>query len=91
MGRKRKKLPVIERLEIIDVGAEGKSIAKHNDVVVFVAMVIPGDIVDVQLTRKRKNYMEAFPVKFHKYSEGREKPFCEHFGVCGGCKWQNLP
>lgn len=91
MGRKRKKLPVVERLEIIDVGAEGKSIAKHNDVVVFVTQVIPGDIVDVQLTRKRKNYMEAFPVKFHKYSEDRENPFCKHFGVCGGCKWQNLP
>ncbi|MDX2443824.1 MAG: 23S rRNA (uracil(1939)-C(5))-methyltransferase RlmD [Bacteroidales bacterium] len=91
MGRKRKKLPLIENLEIIDIGSEGKSVARKDDMVVFVTRVIPGDIVDVQVTRKRKNYLEGFPVKFHKYSDDRETPFCEHFGVCGGCKWQNLP
>lgn len=91
MGRKRKKLPLIENLEIIDIGSEGKSVGRKGDMVVFVTRVIPGDIVDVQVTRKRKNYQEGFPVKFHKYSDDRETPFCEHFGVCGGCKWQNLP
>lgn len=91
MGRKRKKLPVIEKLEIVDIGSEGKSIARNDDVVVFITKVIPGDIVDVQVTRKRKNFLEGYPVKFHKYSEDREEPFCEHFGTCGGCKWQNLP
>ena len=59
--------------------------------VVFITKVIPGDTVDVQVTRKRKNFLEGYPVKFHKYSEDREEPFCEHFGTCGGCKWQNLP
>ena len=84
-------MPLIENLEIIDIGSEGKSVARKDDMVVFVTRVIPGDIVDVQVTRKRKNYLEGFPVKFHKYSDDRETPFCEHFGVCGGCKWQNLP
>jgi 23S rRNA (uracil1939-C5)-methyltransferase len=90
VGRK-KKLPILENIEIIDAGAEGKAIAKHNDMIVFVNRVVPGDIVDVQVSKKRKKYLEAYPIKFHKYSADRVEPKCEHFGVCGGCKWQNLP
>jgi 23S rRNA (uracil1939-C5)-methyltransferase len=82
---------IIENLEIIDVGAEGKAIARHNEMVIFVTYAVPGDVVDVQINKKKKNYREGFPVKFHKYSEKRTQAFCEHFGVCGGCKWQNLP
>lgn len=73
------------------LAAEGKAIAKIEDKVLFVTNVVPGDIVDVQVTKKRKKYMEGQPVFFHKYSEMRVPAFCEHFGVCGGCKWQNIP
>ena len=91
MGRKRRELPLYEKVTIIDVAAEGKAIAKIDDMVVFVQHVIPGDIVDLQITKKRKKHMEANVVKFHEYSPIRIKPFCDHFGVCGGCKWQPLP
>ncbi len=90
MGR-RKKLPILENIEIIDAGAEGKAIAKHNDMVVFVNRVVPGDVVDIQVSKKRKSYLEGYPIKFHKYSDDRVEAKCEHFGICGGCKWQNLP
>ena len=90
MGIKRKSLPLLEQVEIQDIGAKGKAIAKYNDMVIFVTNVVPGDIVDIQVTRKRKNYLEGIPVTFHSYSEKRVKEFCEHFGTCGGCKWQNL-
>ncbi len=90
MGRKNP-LPFIEKVEILNIAAEGKSIAKIDNKVVFITQVIPGDIVDIQVTKKRSSFMEAIPVKFHKYSDLRVEPFCEHFGVCGGCKWQNLP
>lgn len=90
MGIKRKSLPVLEQIEILDIGAKGKAIARQNDMVIFVANVVPGDIVDIQVTRKKKNYLEGIPVTFHSYSEKRVKEFCEHFGTCGGCKWQNL-
>ena len=91
MGRKRKPLPIIENVEITNVAAEGKAIAKIDDKVIFITQTVPGDIVDIQVTRKKKSFLEAVPVKFHKYSDIRTEPFCEHFGVCGGCKWQNLP
>ncbi len=91
MGRSRKKKPLLEKLEITDVAAGGKAIGKLDDRVVFVTKVVPGDIVDVQVNRKRKNFYEGYPVKFHKYSDLRVEAFCEHFGVCGGCKWQTLP
>jgi len=91
VGRDRRKLPVIENLEITNIAAEGKAIAKIDNKVIFVTQVVPGDIVDVQIIRKRKSYMEAIPIVFKKYSEIREKPFCDHFEICGGCKWQNLP
>jgi 23S rRNA (uracil1939-C5)-methyltransferase len=87
----KRKLPFFEKVEITDVGAEGKAIARINDMVTFVSMVAPGDIVDLQVTRKRKRYAEARVTHFHKLSDIRVQPSCEHFGVCGGCKWQHLP
>jgi len=80
----------LERLEIIDIADDGKSVAKYNDLVVFVTGAVPGDIVDVRVIKKRRNYLEAKVINFHKYSDDRIKPFCKHFGVCGGCKWQSL-
>ncbi len=76
---------------ITDIAAEGKAIARYEGMVIFVSQCVPGDVVDVQVIRKRKRFMEGYPVKFHAYSPEREKPFCVHFGVCGGCKWQHLP
>ncbi|KAA3647411.1 MAG: 23S rRNA (uracil(1939)-C(5))-methyltransferase RlmD [Bacteroidetes bacterium] len=87
MGRKSRK-PFYEQVEILDTAAEGKSLAKIDEKVIFIAGTVPGDIVDVQVFRKRKKFMEGRVTKFHKYSEKRVTPFCEHFGVCGGCKWQ---
>ncbi len=98
VGRKRKKLPFYEKVEIIDLAAEGKAIAKiktegadGRELIVFVSNCVPGDVVDIQVNRKKKSFMEAFPVNFHKYSDVRVPAKCVHFGVCGGCKWQNLP
>ena len=91
VGRSRRNKPLLERIVITDMAAEGKSIGKIDDKVVFVTQAVPGDIVDVQVTRKRSNFYEGVPVKFHYYSDIRVTPFCEHFGVCGGCKWQSLP
>jgi 23S rRNA (uracil1939-C5)-methyltransferase len=90
LGRK-KDLPVLENVEITDVAAEGKALAKVNDMVIFVPWAAPGDMADIQLTRKRNSYAEGRVVRFHKYAEERAVPFCEHFTVCGGCKWQHLP
>ncbi len=91
MARKRKELPVLEEITITDVAAEGKALAKVNDLVIFVPYVVPGDVVDLKLTRKKNHYAEAVAVKFHEYSPVRAVPFCQHYGVCGGCKWQCLP
>lgn len=91
MSRKKKELPVLENIEITDVAAEGKAVVRVNDLVVFVPYVVPGDVVDLKLTRKKNHYAEAVAVKFHSYSPKRSQPFCPHFGVCGGCKWQILP
>jgi 23S rRNA (uracil1939-C5)-methyltransferase len=89
--RRKRKLPVLKDLEIIDFAAEGKSIGKMENKVVFVSGLVPGDIADIQITNMRKQFMEGYPVHISKESELRVKPFCSHFGVCGGCKWQNLP
>ena len=89
MGRRKK--PVFEQVTIETIGAEGKAIARVNDMVVFVDDVIPGDVVDIKIRRKKKSYMEGFPIAFHEYSPDRVTPFCSHFGACGGCKWQFLP
>ncbi|MBD98898.1 MAG: 23S rRNA (uracil(1939)-C(5))-methyltransferase RlmD [Verrucomicrobia bacterium] len=88
MGRRKKKNEILEHVEIIETAAEGKSLAKVNDQVLFVPHTVPGDIVDVQLYRKRRRYLEGKVIRFHKKSEHRVEPFCEHFGICGGCKWQ---
>ena len=90
MGRK-KNLPLLEKVTIENVGAEGKSLARVDNIVVFVKEAIPGDVVDLQVFRKEGRYMEARVVNYHSYSKQRSEPFCDHFGVCGGCKWQHLP
>lgn len=91
MARKKANYPLIEGLEITTLAAEGKAMGRWQDVVVFVPMTVPGDVVDVQVRSKRRRYMEGFVVRYVKRSTLRAEPFCEHFGVCGGCKWQNLP
>ena len=90
MARKKKELPLLEQVTITDVAAEGKALARVNDMVVFVPYVVPGDVVDLQVKRKKHSYAEAVAVKFYEYSPLRSEPFCKHFGVCGGCKWQCL-
>ena len=87
---KKKELPLLEQVTIADAGAEGKAVAKVNGLVVFVPFVVPGDVVDIQLFKKKKSYAEGRAVRFHHYSEARVEPRCPHFGVCGGCKWQIL-
>ena len=89
--RKKKPLPIIENVEIVDVAAEGKSIAKIDDMVVFIPYGAPGDIVDIKLDKKKRSFAEAHIERMVRPSEIRIEPFCEHFGVCGGCKWQHLP
>lgn len=91
MSRKKKPLPILERVTITDVAAEGKSLTRVNDMVVFVPFAVPGDVVDLQVRKKKHHYCEAEVVRFIKYSERRAEPVCQHFGICGGCKWQNLP
>lgn len=91
MARKKKELPLLENVTITDIAAEGKALARVNDLVVFVPYVVPGDVVDLQVKRKKNHYAEAVAVRFHEYSPKRAVPFCQHYGVCGGCKWQVLP
>ena len=91
MTRKKKPLPILEHIEITDFAAEGKSLARVNDVVVFVPWAVPGDVVDLQVRRKKHSFMEAEVIRYHEYSKVRAEAFCQHFGVCGGCKWQQLP
>lgn len=91
MSRKRKPLPLLEGITIEAVAAEGKALARVNDLVVFVPFVIPGDVVDLQVTKKKHSYAEAEVVRMITPSKDRIAPFCPHFGVCGGCKWQMLP
>lgn len=91
MSRYRKPNPILENVTIESVAAEGKSLFHNNDVVVFVPFCVPGDVVDVEILRKKHRYAEGRVVRFIEKSAVRAEPFCEHFGVCGGCKWQNLP
>lgn len=88
--RKKKELPILENIEITAIAAEGKALARVDDRVVFVPYVVPGDVVDLQVKRKKHSYMEAVCVAIHKYSPLRDTPKCQHYGVCGGCKWQCL-
>ncbi|HHU34190.1 MAG TPA: 23S rRNA (uracil(1939)-C(5))-methyltransferase RlmD [Bacteroidetes bacterium] len=90
MGR-RKGDRIIENVVISAIGAEGNAIGRKENQVVFVPMLVPGDVVDVRVRKKRKNYIEGSVVRFREYSADRIEPLCKHFGVCGGCKWQHLP
>ncbi len=91
MAKTKKPLPILTNVTITDIAAEGKAIAKVNDIVVFVPFAVPGDVVDLQVTRKKSHFMEARVIQFHQYSEKRTEAVCEHYGICGGCKWQILP
>ena len=90
MARKRKELPILENIKITDVVTEGKSLARIDNMVLFVPYAVPGDVVDVRVTRKKHHFMEGTVIRFHKMSEYRQQPVCPHYGVCGGCKWQCL-
>ena len=91
MTRNHKPYPILENVEIEAIAAEGKCLLHHEDKVVFVPFCVPGDIVDIQITRKKHSFMEGRVVKFIQCSNVRATPMCSHFGICGGCKWQNLP
>ncbi len=89
--RKRRSRQLFQQLEVIDAGAKGKAIAKAPDGrTIFIRNAVPGDIVDVQTIKKRKSYFEAEAIHFHRLSDRRTEPRCEHFGICGGCKWQHM-
>ncbi len=90
MSRKKKNI-VLEKIRVEDYAAEGKSLAKVDGKVIFIENVVPGDIVDVQLGRNKKDWAEGRPIQFHALSADRVTPFCPHFGICGGCQWQMLP
>lgn len=91
MARNKKPLPLLEGVTIETIAAEGKCLFHWNDLVVFVPFCVPNDVCDIQIRRKKNNFAEGEVVRFIEYSKVRETPFCKHFGVCGGCKWQNLP
>lgn len=91
MSRKKKPLPVLENVTITDYAAEGKALARVDDLVVFVPFAVPGDVVDLQVRRKKHSYCEAEIIRIVKPSDIRVKPQCAHFGLCGGCKWQSVP
>jgi 23S rRNA (uracil1939-C5)-methyltransferase len=91
MTRKKKPLPLLEGVTIEAVAAEGKCLFHWDDLVVFVPFCVPGDVCDIQIRRKKHSFAEGEVVRFIQYSNVRAIPFCEHFGVCGGCKWQNMP
>ncbi len=91
MARKRKELPLLTNVEILDVAAEGNSLARVNDMVIFIPFGAPGDIADIQLTKKKKSYAEGRIEKISTPSNIRVTPKCEHFTICGGCRWQHLP
>ncbi|WP_372947020.1 23S rRNA (uracil(1939)-C(5))-methyltransferase RlmD [Mariniphaga sp.] len=90
VGRNKKK-PFYEKVQIEDIGSEGKALARIGNIVVFTKLVIPGDVVDLQVIKKRKKYQEAIVTQIHEFSKDRTDAFCQHFGICGGCKWQFLP
>lgn len=91
MSRKKKKNIVLENVRVEDYAAEGRSLAKVDGKVIFIESTVPGDVVDVQLGRNKKDWAEGRPLRFHSFSPERVEPFCSHFGVCGGCQWQMLP
>ena len=89
--RNRQPLPLLENVEIKDAGSEGKAVARVDNMVIFVPFVVPGDVIDIQVIKRKRNYMEGKAVNLRKPSPLRITPRCEHFGLCGGCRWQNLP
>ena len=91
MSKNRKPNPILEGITIETIASEGKCLFHHNDLVVFVPFCVPGDVVDVEIVKKKHRYAEGRVVRFISQSQVRATPFCEHFGICGGCKWQNLP
>lgn len=91
MGRKQTNKVIFENITVLDAGAKGVSVAKAPEgQVIFIPNVVPGDVVDIQTLKKRKSYFEGKAIKFHSYSKNRIEPVCQHFGACGGCKWQNM-
>ena len=90
MHQKDKPKQIIQNIDVIDAGSDGQAVGKWNDYVVFIKNAVPGDVVDVQITRKKRRYAEAKVIEYVKLSDKRTKPECEHFGICGGCKWQNM-
>mgnify|MGYP000090534028 FL=1 len=87
---RRKRIPNLDKVELTDIGNKGKAVGRYNEQVVFVSGAVPGDVVEVQVTKKRRSYLEGKAVAFHEYSADRVEAVCAHFGVCGGCKWQQL-
>ena len=91
MGKKQTNKVIFENITVLDAGAKGVSVAKAPEgQIIFIPNVVPGDVIDVQTLKKRKSYFEGKAIKFHSYSENRIEPVCQHFGACGGCKWQNM-
>ncbi len=86
----KKPLPILENISVIDASSDGQAVGRVDDFVVFIKGAVPGDIVDVQVTRKKNKFREAKVIAIHKHSDKRVEPVCSHFGVCGGCKWQNM-
>jgi 23S rRNA (uracil1939-C5)-methyltransferase len=91
LGKKIKQQPVYEKIKIVDIGSEGKAVARHEGMVIFTTLAVPGDVVDLQVTRKKNKYAEGKVVRIHEESPDRVPAFCEHFEVCGGCTLQYLP
>jgi len=90
MRNNKKVLPILENISVIDASSDGQAVGRMDDVVVFIKDAVPGDVVDVQVTRKKNKFREGKAIKIHSYSEKRTAPVCSHFGVCGGCKWQSM-
>jgi len=88
---RKKKNIVLEDVLVENYAAEGKSLARQDGKVIFIENVVPGDVVDIRLSKNKKDWAEGYPIHFKSYSKERVQPFCQHFGVCGGCQWQMLP
>src|SRR5215203_2730750 len=88
---RKKKNIVLDEVLVENYAAEGKSLARQDGKVIFIENVVPGDIVDIRLSKNKKDWAEGYPIHFKSYSKERVEPFCQHFGVCGGCQWQMLP
>ncbi|HRG37773.1 MAG TPA: TRAM domain-containing protein, partial [Bacteroidia bacterium] len=89
-NRKKKALPIIENVQVVDASSDGQAVGRVEDVVLFIKNAVPGDIVDVQVTRKKNKFREGNAIAIHTYSDKRTTAVCKHFGTCGGCKWQNM-